>query len=309
MENKALGSVGLTAALERINNLLQEKATKTELENYTTLTKINQILGDYVKTTDYTIGMNNKVDKVSGKGLSTNDYTTAEKNKLATLENYDDSALVEQVSQLEQNINTVIGEGATEAIENFKEILDFLAGITDTETLQGLIANLKINLENKIAEKANKSHIHRADDITSGTLSADRIADGSITTDKIADGSITDSKLASGFDFLSEINSNGLYVCAGIHMWNKNTSGYLDVITVDDIPVINVNIYKIFIIYQVYNSSSETSTSAKVSINIGTQKHVLKYFYSTYKTHKTLFVAAMRKANETEWTFIDESKG
>lgn len=35
----------------------------------------------------------NKVDKETGKGLSTNDYTTAEKNKLASLENYDDSAL------------------------------------------------------------------------------------------------------------------------------------------------------------------------------------------------------------------------
>lgn len=159
----------MTAALERINNLLQEKATKTELENYTTLTKINQILGDYLKTTDYTIGMNNKVDKVSGKGLSTNDYTTAEKNKLAMLENYDDSALVEQVSQLEQNINTVIGEGATEAIENFKEILDFLAGIADTQTLQGLIKNLKTTLENEIAKKSDIGHTHTVSDITDFT--------------------------------------------------------------------------------------------------------------------------------------------
>lgn len=42
-----------------------------------------------------------KVDKVDGKGLSTNDYTTEEKVKLATLENYDDTALAGRVTTLE----------------------------------------------------------------------------------------------------------------------------------------------------------------------------------------------------------------
>lgn len=299
-------------------------------------------------------------------------------------------AMQNKITQLETSVNTVVGEGATEAIENFAEILAFLNGITDTTTLEGLLTNLKTEIDSKLSNKVDKvsgkglstndyttaekdklnsieagaqkntvtgikgntessyrtgnvnltsanigaaaashthaisevtdlqttlsgkaasSHVHSASDITSGTLPVERIADGSITTDKIADGSITDSKLASGFDFLSEINSNGLYVCAGIHMWNKNTSGYYDAINVDDIPVINVNIFKLFVIYQVYDSSSEMATSARVSIHIGTQQHILKYFYSTYKTHKTLFVAAMRKANETEWTFIDESVG
>lgn len=44
---------------------------------------------------------NTKVDKVDGKGLSTNDYTTEEKVKLATLENYDDTALAGRVTTLE----------------------------------------------------------------------------------------------------------------------------------------------------------------------------------------------------------------
>lgn len=43
----------------------------------------------------------NKVDKVDGKGLSTNDYTTEEKVKLATLENYDDTAIDNRVTTLE----------------------------------------------------------------------------------------------------------------------------------------------------------------------------------------------------------------
>ena len=51
-----------------------------------------------------------KVDKVAGKGLSTEDYTTAEKTKLATLSNYDDSALDARVTALEEalaNLNAL----------------------------------------------------------------------------------------------------------------------------------------------------------------------------------------------------------
>lgn len=44
--------------------------------------------------------LSQKVDKITGKGLSAEDYTTAEKTKLASLENYDDTALTEQLSAL-----------------------------------------------------------------------------------------------------------------------------------------------------------------------------------------------------------------
>lgn len=50
-----------------------------------------------------------KVDKVTGKGLSTNDYTTAEKTKLAGLENYDDTEIREEISEIKE----VIPEQAT----------------------------------------------------------------------------------------------------------------------------------------------------------------------------------------------------
>ena len=44
-------------------------------------------------------GLSNKVDKESGMGLSQNSFTTEEKNKLASLENYDDTAIVEELSE------------------------------------------------------------------------------------------------------------------------------------------------------------------------------------------------------------------
>lgn len=97
-----------------------------------------------------------KVDKVSGKQLSTNDYTAAEKNKLATLKNYDDSALVAQVKALEQSLNTLVGNNASEAIDNFNEILRFLSGITDTQTLGGMLANIRDDMQTYLSQKVDK---------------------------------------------------------------------------------------------------------------------------------------------------------
>ena len=99
---------------------------------------------------------NAKVDKVDGKGLSSNDYTSAEKNKLATLNNYDDSALVAQVKALEQSLNTLVGDNASEAIDNFNEILKFLSGITDTQTLEGMLANIRSDLQTYLSQKVDK---------------------------------------------------------------------------------------------------------------------------------------------------------
>ena len=48
----------------------------------------------------------NKVDKVNGKGLSTEDYTTAEKQKLAGLNNYDDTEIKQDISDIKEEQQT-----------------------------------------------------------------------------------------------------------------------------------------------------------------------------------------------------------
>lgn len=63
-------------------------------------------LSNYYTKSETDNKLNTKVDKVTGKGLSTNDYTTVEKNKLATLSNYDDTAIKQQIT----DINTAIGD-------------------------------------------------------------------------------------------------------------------------------------------------------------------------------------------------------
>ncbi len=83
------------------------------------------------------------VAQVAGKGLSTNDFTNVLKQKLDGLSNYNDAALRQQITQLTSRLDTLVGGNASTAIDTFNEIEAFLAGITDTETLTGLLAELK----------------------------------------------------------------------------------------------------------------------------------------------------------------------
>lgn len=72
---------------------LAAKANKNEIPDVSTLASKTEL--------------NTKVDKVSGKQLSTNDYTTVEKNKLAGLVNYDDTAIKQQITNLDNKIGDI----------------------------------------------------------------------------------------------------------------------------------------------------------------------------------------------------------
>lgn len=93
--------------------------------------------------------VNAKVDKVTGKQLSTEDFTTALKNKLNGLSNYDDTAVNNAINGLQTQINTLVSGDANTAIESFNEIIAFLDGVTDTQTLEGIIAGIEQQIATK----------------------------------------------------------------------------------------------------------------------------------------------------------------
>lgn len=72
-----------------------------------------------------------KVDKVAGYGLSKNDFTDAFKQKLESLQNYNDGALTERVSNVELVINTLQGDAATPG-SIAKMTADAVASIVDS---------------------------------------------------------------------------------------------------------------------------------------------------------------------------------
>lgn len=117
----------LDTANQNIENL-QNRVTTLETDNTTNKSNISNL-------------QNNKVDKIKGKGLSTNDYTTEEKEKLAGLENYNDT-------EIKQDISNIKEEQATQN-ENIKNN-------TDKNTEQdNIIQKLKDTLVHKISEQSS----------------------------------------------------------------------------------------------------------------------------------------------------------
>lgn len=109
---------------------------------------------------DTSAAISGKVDKVEGKGLSANDFTDALKAKLEGLSNYDDAEVRSLITAINGRLDTILGDGASSAIDTFNEIEAFLTGITDTQTLTGLLAEQKQTITSetdaKLAGKVDK---------------------------------------------------------------------------------------------------------------------------------------------------------
>ena len=87
--------------------------------------------------------------KVSGKGLSTNDYTDAEKTKLAGLGNYDDTALAQRVSDIEAIIGDASEPDVDSVINKVREMIDFFANVSESDTLASTLAALNTAIGGK----------------------------------------------------------------------------------------------------------------------------------------------------------------
>lgn len=94
----------------------------------------------------------NKVDKVSGKGLSAEDFTSALKTKLEGLSNYDDTQIQAAITLLRNDLDKLVSGDTTPAIKTFNEIIAFLDGVNDTQSLSSIIASI----EQQIAGKMDK---------------------------------------------------------------------------------------------------------------------------------------------------------
>ncbi len=100
----------------------------------------------------------NKVDKVENKQLSEEDFTTVLKNKLENLSNYNDTEIKDKINTLQNRFNTLLDNNPDKAINSFNEIISFLNGINDKDTLDGILADIAEQLDNK-ANISNLSNI------------------------------------------------------------------------------------------------------------------------------------------------------
>ena len=124
------------------------------------LAEVTSILSGY-----YTSGQidDRFVEKIKGKGLSTNDLTDELLSKINGLSNYDDGWVRSEIASIKADIDTLLGDGASDAIDTFHEIELFLQGITDKETLTGLLNDLRAEITalipTKTSQLTNDDHI------------------------------------------------------------------------------------------------------------------------------------------------------
>lgn len=84
-----------------------------------------------------------KQDKIPGKGLSTEDFTTTLKNKLNSLNNYDDAEIKAAIESLRSDFDLLVSGDTTRAIKSYNDIISFLEGIEDSESLDSIIAGIQ----------------------------------------------------------------------------------------------------------------------------------------------------------------------
>lgn len=189
-------SVGVTE-----DGLSGIKIEESHFDSELSTTSINAVQNKVI-----TAALGNKVDKVNGKQLSTEDFTSALKTKLESLRNYDDTSIQNAVNSLTTQINTLVSSDASVAIENFNEIISFLNGIEDSESLDSIIASI----EQQIANKQNI--ITDLTDIRNGAALG-KTALQSIPTEYVTDseliakGYATTSQLVKKQDVISDLES------------------------------------------------------------------------------------------------------
>ena len=201
-------NAALSAALEayKLTKAKIEEALTGDITSHNHTTQVTQALSPYAKTAD----VNTKVAAAEAKiptklSQLQNDnhtvqdaayvhtdqnFTAALKQKLDGLANYNDSALRSLISaaqakadQAQANLDKLVSGDASTAIDTFNEIEAFLKGVTDTETLTGLLAQQKSELQSDAAAKyqpkgsyAAASHNHdgsyvkKAGDTMTGAL-------------------------------------------------------------------------------------------------------------------------------------------
>lgn len=106
-------------------------------------TELSEESSNAIANKTVTAALKNKVDKVDGKQLSTEDFTSLLKAKLEGLNNYDDTSIRNAINSLTTQINTLVSGDASVAIESFNEIIAFLNGIEDSQSLDSIIAAIE----------------------------------------------------------------------------------------------------------------------------------------------------------------------
>lgn len=137
MSENAVSNAVITAEFGKVNEATSGLKTQMADDKAELMTNLEQVgVLAYEAAMRSSRNEQDKVSKEEGKGLSTNDYTDADKGKLAGLENYDDTAVKQQIGLVEKKADSALEQVAdveselTELSAEVEECSSILKGKT-----------------------------------------------------------------------------------------------------------------------------------------------------------------------------------
>lgn len=180
---------------------LKSRVTTLETDNTTNKNNINNL-------------QNNKVDKVDGKGLSTEDFTTELKSKLENLENYDDTEIKEDISNLEA--------GQTEQDKQ----IDMLINALPTETQEAENINIKGTIPVKFKEFVVKGNSKQEEnvDLDYTTKNAIIIGGPALSNSDLGKTAIIKAKPNTTYTISRSIKTSRFKICESEEEWDESNN-------------------------------------------------------------------------------------
>ena len=129
-------------------------------------------LSGYLKEEDVNILLQGYQLKEEGKGLSTNDFTDKLLERLNSLENYNDTSIIERLITLETWKAYLTGSSADDIINTFSEVESFLQGITGSESLAGMLNSMRNEILTTIENKKYLSFDDLDEELVDGSVKA-----------------------------------------------------------------------------------------------------------------------------------------
>ncbi len=170
--------------LEELRNKATEIATETQA-GANTASRIGTAFMSVVDTIDELV---NSEENVLQADVKQSEKITTLETTLTELKQQLNGLNSELITSLQERINTLVGANESEAIESFNEVIKFLGGVKDNDTLNALLAKINERLSTlettKIATlESNVSSLR--DDLTSETSNRTQSIsglDGKLTT-------------------------------------------------------------------------------------------------------------------------------
>lgn len=261
-------------------------------------------LSNYYTKPETNTLIDTKVDKVTGKQLSTEDYTTEEKAKLASLENYDDTAVKSDIAANTEAIETEVTRAKAAEKVNADAITAEVERATTAEgelntkidTKVDKIEGKQLSTEDYTTEEKTKlASLENYDDTTvKGDIASNTAAiEAEVTRAKAAEKVIDDKCFTNDYNLRNEVTrAKGAENNLDTKINTKADKDKYEKCALDELSgdIISVFILNRDIKYHYIDLSEDLKNNIQILLNFSFDKEIdEKHLFVVHNSSKTYF--------------------